>query len=385
MDGDRVLRLGHRLAELNRQKRFDAVDRSVEADTSRYIDPGRFALEKDRIFRRVPQLIGLGADIAEPGDYWAFDFAGMPVVIVRGPDRVARAFVNSCRHRGTAVAFGRGNNSGRFLCPYHHWTYDTKGKLTGLPERGSFEDCSLGGRNLIALPLAEKYGLLVLSPSPDIIPDVDDFLGAAAPEIVPFGFDNVSFVKSRTEEIPINWKLMNEAGMEGYHVTALHGPSLAKINGADPTMRYFTYDRFGRHGRIVAGKRALLDSDAALSSGDEALRHMTLTNYLYPSSYLVFGTTSITFQRAEPGSAPNRTMLTLTAYSWGPPASDEIRQRQEFMFDAIWDIGVGEDAWAMGSAQRAFDAGYPATVVYGGVEPGVQNVNAQWDAALASN
>jgi hypothetical protein len=39
----------------------------------------------------------------------------------------------------------------------------------------------------------------------------------------------------------------------------------------------------------------------------------------------------------------------------------------------------------MGSAQRAFDAGYPSTVVYGGVEPGVQNVNEQWDAALASN
>ena len=36
MDGDRVLRLGHRLAELNRQKRFDSVDHSVEAETARY-------------------------------------------------------------------------------------------------------------------------------------------------------------------------------------------------------------------------------------------------------------------------------------------------------------------------------------------------------------
>src|SRR6201991_1824384 len=128
MDGHRVLRLGHRLAELNRQKRFDSVDNSVEADTSRYIDRDRFTLEKDRIFKREPQLIGLGADIPEPGDYWAFDFAGMPVVVVRGPDRLARGFVNSCRHRGTAIAEGRGNSAGRFLCPYHHWTYDTKGK-----------------------------------------------------------------------------------------------------------------------------------------------------------------------------------------------------------------------------------------------------------------
>jgi phenylpropionate dioxygenase-like ring-hydroxylating dioxygenase large terminal subunit len=385
MDGDRVLRLGHRLAELNRQKRFDSVDHSVEADTGRYIDPDRWQREKDRIFRREPQLIGLGADIPEPGDYWAFDFAGMPVVIVRGPDRVARAFVNACRHRGTAFAYGRGKGADRFLCPYHHWCYDLKGRLTGLPERAAFADCDLETRNLIALPLAEKYGLLVLSPSPDREADVDRFLGPAAPEITPFGFDGVTFVKSRTEEIPINWKLMNEAGMEGYHVTALHGPSLAKINGVEQTLRHFTYDRFGRHGRICAGKRALLDMDSALSSAEEALRFITLTNYLYPSSYLVFGATNVTFQRSEPGSAPNKSVLTLTSYSWKPPATDGIRVHQEYMFDAIWDIGVGEDVWAMGSAQKAFDAGYPSTVLYGGVEPGVQNVNAQWDEALAAN
>jgi len=385
MDGDRVLGLGRRLVALNREKRFDSVDHSVEADTSRYVDPERLNQEKARIFAHEPQLVGLGADIPEPGDYWAFDFAGMPVVVVRGADKVARGFINACRHRGTAFAHGRGNSSGRLLCPYHHWCYDTKGKLIGVPERAAFADCNLETRNLIELPLAEKYGLLVMSPSPDIAPDVDALLGPAAPEIVPFGFDRVTFVKSRTEEIPINWKLMNEAAMEGYHVTPLHGPSLEKLIGADINLRFFTYDRFGRHGRICAGQRPMMEDEAAIASAELAFRYITLTNYLYPSSYLTFGATTITFSRAEPGPTPNKTILTLTNYSWEPAADDATRQAQEDMFDAIWDIGIGEDVWAMGSAQRAFDAGYPATVVYGGVEAGVQNINAQWDAALALN
>lgn len=123
MDGeDVILRLSHRLATLNREKRFDGVNHVVVARTARYVDRGRWELEKDKIFRREPQLIGLSADIPEPGDYSAFDLAGQPVVAVRGPDGRARGFVNSCRHRGTAFAYGRSKAVGaRFLCPYHHW------------------------------------------------------------------------------------------------------------------------------------------------------------------------------------------------------------------------------------------------------------------------
>jgi nitrite reductase/ring-hydroxylating ferredoxin subunit len=385
MHAAKVIEIGRRLVELNTSKHFDSVDHSVEKDTSCYTDPDRWNLEKTRIFAREPQLIGLSADIAKPGDYWSFDFAGTPVVVVRGADGIARGFINSCRHRGTAFAFGRGKvTGGRFLCPYHHWAYDTTGRLAGVPERHAFADCGLETRNLIELPLAEKYGLLVMSPSADIPADVDVLLGEAAPEIVPFGFDAVHFVKSRTEEIPINWKLMNEAAMEGYHVIPLHGPALERLVGENLQLRYFTYDRFGRHGRICNGQRPLIADESSLSSAESAFQHVGLTNYIYPSSYLVFGSTNVTFSRAEPGSAPNKTILTLTSYAW-QPMDDAQRQFQEHMFDGIWDIGIGEDVWAMASAHRAFDAGYPRTVVYGGVEPGVQDINAEWDRALTGN
>ena len=383
MDDAAILRLASRLVELNQAKRFDQVDHSVEVATSRYVDADRWAQEKARIFAREPQLVGLGADIPAPGDYSAFELAGTPVFLVRGKDGVARGFVNSCRHRGTAIVQGRGTVAGPLMCPYHNWCYDLAGRLTGVPERAAFADAGLDTRSLIELPVAEKYGMLVMSPAPDIACDVDRFLGPAAPEFTPFGFDRVHFVKARTEELPINWKLMLEAAMEGYHVIPLHGPALDKLMGAGYVLKYFTYDRFGRHGRIVSGMRGLLDP-ATRASPEAAFRNMSLTNYLYPGSYLIFSGTNVTLSRTEPGSAPNKTLKTLISYSW-QPLDEAGRGAAERLFDGIWQIGIDEDVWAMASAQRAFDAGFPATVIHGGVEPGVQDINAEWDAALGRN
>ena len=46
-------------------------------------------------------------------------------------DKQIRAFLNSCRHRGEKVCRYDQGNSLVFTCPFHAWTYDTKGKLVG--------------------------------------------------------------------------------------------------------------------------------------------------------------------------------------------------------------------------------------------------------------
>lgn len=269
------------------------------------------------------------------------------------------------------------------MCPYHAWCYDLTGRLTGVPERSAFKDCGLETRNLIELPVEEKYGLIVMSPSPDIPADVDALLGDAAAEIVPFGFDKVHFVKSRSQELPINWKLMLETAMEGYHVIALHGRSLEKLVGKNVQLRPYTYDRFGRHARICGGQRPLLDEANSLDSVDTVFPYVALTNYIYPATYLVFGKSAIFLERVELGSAPGKTILTMNSYAW-EKMDDEARKINEATFDGTWEIGIDEDVWVMTTAQRAFDSGYPKTIVYGGVEAGVQDVNAEWDRALSS-
>ncbi len=59
---------------------------SWEADIGRFIDKDRFELEKQKLFLERPQLIALSADIPNPGDYYATDIAGKPILIVRGKD-----------------------------------------------------------------------------------------------------------------------------------------------------------------------------------------------------------------------------------------------------------------------------------------------------------
>ncbi len=79
-------------------------EESWEADIGRFIDKDRFELEKQKLFLERPQLIALSADIPNPGDYYATDLAGKPIIITRNKDGKAQAFLNACRHRGVQLA-----------------------------------------------------------------------------------------------------------------------------------------------------------------------------------------------------------------------------------------------------------------------------------------
>ena len=72
-------------------------DESWEADIGRFVDQERFDLEKRKLFLERPQLIALSADLPNPGDFYATDIAGRPILIVRNKDGEARAFLNAWR------------------------------------------------------------------------------------------------------------------------------------------------------------------------------------------------------------------------------------------------------------------------------------------------
>src|SRR5579872_4273706 len=74
-----------------------------------YTSEAFYRREVERIFHKVWNFIGAADQIAEPGDYVALDFAGIPAVVLRDRDGEPRAFANSCRHRGSALLEGRGN------------------------------------------------------------------------------------------------------------------------------------------------------------------------------------------------------------------------------------------------------------------------------------
>lgn len=64
---------------------------------------------------------------------------GTSYLITRGSDGIARGFYNHCQHRGAKLFHEeKGEGQTRFSCPYHAWTYNTNGDLTGIPRKDLF-------------------------------------------------------------------------------------------------------------------------------------------------------------------------------------------------------------------------------------------------------
>src|SRR6266478_8759619 len=98
-----------------------------------YTDPGVFAQEKERVFARTWQVVGHGAQLAKPGDFFTVEFIGEPLLLVRGAQGELRGFYNVCRHRAGPPAEGCGSRK-LFRCRYHGWTYGLDGALISATE-----------------------------------------------------------------------------------------------------------------------------------------------------------------------------------------------------------------------------------------------------------
>ena len=51
-----------------------------------YYDPARWRQEVDKVFKRMPLMLAVSAEMREPGSYKSMEAAGVPVLIVRGDD-----------------------------------------------------------------------------------------------------------------------------------------------------------------------------------------------------------------------------------------------------------------------------------------------------------
>jgi len=155
-------------------------------DVSVYTDPKHFAREQQVLFRQYPILMGFASTWASPGAYHTDDYADAPILIVRGADNKLRAFLNVCRHRGAKIAQGCGEVR-VFSCPYHAWTYDLSGRVTGIPDERCFPGIRPARSSLTELPLCEKHGLVWVIPTPSADMssgfDIDPWLGGLGPEL----------------------------------------------------------------------------------------------------------------------------------------------------------------------------------------------------------
>ncbi|MGH6893675.1 MAG: aromatic ring-hydroxylating oxygenase subunit alpha [Dongiaceae bacterium] len=202
-----------------------------------YTDPRMLALEIEHLFLREWVCVGRADEVAQPGDFVAFQLCDEPIVIVRGKDGKVRAFSNVCRHRGTLVASGRGNRK-HLVCPYHNWTYDTFGRLVGAPGVEEREDFDRGNCRLPEFACTLWQGFVFVSLTPDP-PALEPQLAGLEALIRPYHMEQMTLRYLADEVWHVNWKCLVENFMEGYHLTPLHRETLHPVN---PTKlcRHFT-------------------------------------------------------------------------------------------------------------------------------------------------
>ncbi len=203
-------------------------DRAFSLPGAFYTDVDWLQREREDLFLDEWVCVGRADEVAKPGDFFTFDHVGEPLLVVHGRDGVIRALANVCRHRGTVVASGSGN-ARKFLCPYHHWAYDTTGQLLNAPHLDAHAAFDRAGCRLpeIRLEIWRGFIFVCLGDAP---PDLGARLAPLDAVIGNYHLEQMSLRYLADATWETNWKCLLENFMEGYHLTPLHRDTLHKVN-----------------------------------------------------------------------------------------------------------------------------------------------------------
>ncbi|MSP52221.1 MAG: hypothetical protein EXQ91_07505 [Alphaproteobacteria bacterium] len=195
-----------------------------------FLDPALHAVEQERIFRGPIWLyLGLEAEIPNPGDYITTFAGDTSVVVARADDRSIHAFVNRCAHRGTLLVRNQHGNTKDFTCVYHHWCYDQKGDLIGVPflrglkgKGGMPKSFKMSDHGLQKLRV-DTYASVIFATFHPEAEDLTTFIDAPMCEYIDRMFAKpVEILGYTRQRIPGNWKLYVENTHDGYHAGLLH-------------------------------------------------------------------------------------------------------------------------------------------------------------------
>ena len=361
----------------------DLADAPVHRSADTYTDPERFVHEVDLLFRHRPVLVGYTAELPEPGDYKSTAIAGVPIIVLRGQDGRARAFHNSCLHRGAPLLeepHGRGLK--RFSCGFHGWNYDNQGNLAMIPSKSCFPDLVAEGRTLKPISAEEKYGMIFAVLRGVEAPDIDSFLGAdLAAELSAYNWDAMHMVTQETVRFRSNWKLAVDSFGENYHVPYLHPTTLFPQTLA-PSM---AIDYFGDHVRFVFGMESISEIRDHPELWADAIvgRHLFIAYNLFPNVSLSTVPGALGAFHTLPGRTPGECELVYT-YLADPNLDPDFRTMVDTFLDYNWnqvvkpqDLPIIEGIW------RSMESGSCSEVYFGRNEAPVQHFHAGWDRAMA--
>jgi nitrite reductase/ring-hydroxylating ferredoxin subunit len=360
--------LTRRVLTLWQNKTTDLAPDVMRQAVSAYIDQDRFDHEVDCIFKRLPLVLALGSELPGPNSYKAIEVLGVPVLLTRGDDGQARAFLNVCKHRGAPLCEPSQGNARRLTCPYHAWVYDTRGDLVGMFGAETFGDVDRDELALTPLECEERAGFVFACLTPGVTFDIDTFLGDFEPLVSSLELDSWHVYDQRELAGP-GWKVAWDGYLEGYHQQALHPDTV----GLNTIANLMAHDTYGPHQRIVFGRKSLPELDG-VPEQDWDGDHIRLIHSIFPNVSIsgILGDYCLVSQ-LFPGPTVDTTRTVQTVLARNMPTTDNEKVLANQFSDMALQAVRDEDYWVGFQIQKALTSGAADELIFGRNEPTLQH------------
>ena len=381
MSREKLVAMAERTIAHNKAGTVHLTESVTTIPASNYFDPERWQREVDMIFKRVPLLLAMTAEIKEVNTYKAIDVVGMPVLISRGADGIARAFVNMCSHRGAQLVDPGVGTARRFACPYHNWTYNQEGDLVGVFKQDDFGQLDTSCLGLTQLPIAERAGLIWVTLSPDSKLDFDAFF-AGYDEMLEFcDFASMNHFGTRILAGP-NWKISFDGYVDFYHLPILHKNTFGPDMSPDAL-----FHRVGPHQRVTGprGNWAKLEGRPTSEWPESVLTGGVWSVFPHGSiaGFEIEGHKIYQVARVFPGATADESGTYLDVISTAPKTDEFIAAANKQI--AFLENVVRDEDYATGlKIQRTVKTGAKKVLHFGRNEGGAQYVHGWLDALLVT-
>ena len=354
MNAPSPLHLLGALRERLQGTRQDPAPLTREIPASAYIDPERSAQEHQQLFLKKPLIICHESQLPQAGDALVYDWLGLPLITLRQSDGAIATFVNACRHRGMRLLQDEGVSRIRSLvCPYHQWTYGTDGALRNVPRAECFDGLDPGSLGLRAVATEVRHGLVWVQADREAGMDLDGHLAGLGSDLEYFQVGQYHFCQQSLRTVECNWKLIQDAFLDGYHVVRLHKQSVGP----------FFYDALsesdnvGDHIRSAVARRELEQTLQLPPEQWNPRQHSTYSYTVYPSSVLIMHPDYTSILGLFP-QGPHQTIFVHTMLVPEVPDTDKARDHYRRSFELI-DQGVfaAEDLFVASGAHRSLRSG----------------------------
>ncbi|MDT7791349.1 MAG: hypothetical protein QOD59_785 [Mycobacterium sp.] len=344
-----------------------------------YVNPIRFTAELETL-RSYPSVYLPSAAIPNAGDHAERVSLGVPLFAIRDRDGRARVFRNACRHRGMALVEGQGC-AHALVCRYHGWTYRLDGSLSHVPHAEAFPDLDMPTRGLVEVDSREVDGLIVIGPLRAPAPQADAAMAALTDgspwrdKLLPAA----RMVHVNSTVRAMNWKVLVEQFLEGYHIRTTHKDTFYPLQYDDLNV----VERFGPNTRITFPFRNIERLRDRPESSWTVGHRVTFVYHLFPNVMFVTFPDQVLLIAIDPVDVDH---TTVTMYALVTPETAEklatidvgaAGQRSLLAMGGIEDNEMSE------GVQRGLHAGANAFVEFGTHESAIGRFHATLDERLA--